>query len=107
ARPCLSAGLAFAGHGVEAPDPLSGLNVIGVDEAARAGLSTRDSGQDNILDHERRRSRAVPFLVIGQSRLPENGAWFHGQRHQGCFYVPAQNLVPANCEPAIPLTPPP
>src|SRR5207244_4018426 len=52
-----------AGDGVETPDPLAGLGVVGIDEAADAVLRTADAHDDLVLDHQRGDRGAVGHFV--------------------------------------------
>src|SRR5207249_10507325 len=86
------------------PDSLSGLDVVRIDEAARAELGTRNSSQDQVLHDERCTGRAVALLVVGQRRFPDHRSGFGIQRDQGPLYGDAEEFVSMDRKSAIHFT---
>src|ERR1051326_7142725 len=71
AGPAIAPGFAVGGNSVESPDALSGVRVVSIDKPACAELGAGHSGDDEILDDERRSSCAIAFQMIGETRLPQ------------------------------------
>src|SRR3970040_1735593 len=72
--PGMAPALAASGNGIEAPDALTGVGIIGVEKAARRVLPARDTHDYFVLDHERRECCCIADAVVGELRLPKNAA---------------------------------
>lgn len=62
--------LAGFGNGVESPEPLAGLRVVGVEEAADAGLRSAHADDHLAVDGQGRRGAAVAGGVVPQRHPP-------------------------------------
>ena len=62
--------LARRGNRPEAPRPLAGVGVIGVEESAEPGVAGADARDDEVADHQRRRHRAVVLAVVVHLGVP-------------------------------------
>ena len=71
-----------SGNGVEAPGPLAGFRVVGVDEAANAVLASRHADDHFVLDDERGDGRGVALLVVLHRRRPRRPAGLHVERDE-------------------------
>ncbi len=72
--PGLAAGVAGRRNRVEAPDPLAGCRVIGIDESADARLRAADADDDLVVYRERRQGQGKADIVVGHLDVPANGA---------------------------------
>ena len=70
------------GNGVEAPDELAILGVIGLDEAADAILAAVGADQDFAVDGGRRHRLAIALLGIADLFLPDDGAGLGVERDE-------------------------
>ncbi len=68
--PRLGPGLTRRRNRVRAPHQLSGLRVVGIDEAADTGLGARDADDDLAVERERRERQIEAVLVVLDRRCP-------------------------------------
>ncbi len=55
-----------------APDQLTGIDVVGIEEAPDPVLTTGDANYGQVFDDQRRRGSAESPLLIDNLRVPEN-----------------------------------
>src|SRR5262249_31662714 len=60
--------------GVKPPLALSGVCVVGIDEAANSVLAARDTKNHEIFDNQWRNREAIPLLVVNGTDVPNNVA---------------------------------
>ena len=82
ARPGLVAGLARSRHSPEAPRPLAGAGVVGVEEASHPVLGARDAHDDLVFHRQGRTGHRVTGLVVGDLDIPPDAARAHVERDQ-------------------------
>src|SRR5262249_376054 len=71
ALPGVVAGLARTGHGPGPPHLLAGLDVVGLQAAARAVFAAAEAGDDLVLHDERRRGDHRALLVVDDLGDPQ------------------------------------
>src|SRR5262249_12500739 len=70
------------GDGVEVPDELAGIGVIGAHEAANAVLAAIGADQDLAVDGGRRHGLAIAERGIGEVDLPRDASGLGVERHE-------------------------
>ncbi len=88
-------------NGVEIPDLLAGLGIIGADEAADAVFAAIGADQDLVLDHGRRHRLAIAEFGIGNVGDPDDLARLGVQRDQLGIERREIDLVVKNLDAAI------
>src|SRR5262249_13271557 len=96
AGPAFRAAFAGLGNGVEAPDALTGLGIVGVKETIHAMIAITDSDHD-LVPHGKRRNRAnVAFVPIRDFGVPDQVTRPAVERHQVRILRPEVDAMAQN-----------
>src|SRR5439155_25768083 len=82
AAPGLRALLPLAGDGMEAPEPFTGIRVVGVDEAAAGRISAGDAHDDLVADDKRRLLGILVLLYLAYLDVPADAPGLGIERHE-------------------------
>ena len=99
--PCFMTFFSRARDGIEPPPPLTGLNVVGVQEAAHPVLAAGYTCDHYVLDDERRAGYRVPGLAVGYFHVPQHGTGLRIQGYQVGVHCPDEDTVPQHGHAAI------
>ena len=87
--------------GVEAPPPLAGFDVVGVEEAPDAVLAAGHARDYHVLDDQRRAGHAVAGFGIGHLDVPDHRAGFGVESDQMRVYRADEDAVSQHRHAAI------
>ena len=86
---------------MKAPEPLAGVGIVGIDEAARSELGAGDTDNHLVLYNQRSRGSAEARLEIVHRGLPQRFAVLGIQRDEFGFKVHFEKFAAKRGEPAV------